>query len=287
MRVDAPAKLNLRLAVLAREASGYHQIETLFIRLELADTIEIALEGKGVELEVTADDDLGPATDNLAYRAAAAFLHEVGLDVGVHVKLTKRIPAGAGLGGGSSDAAATMLALESLTGVALDSEARWRIARSLGSDVPFFVSRAALAFGWGRGDRLLALPAPPPSEVLLIVPRVRVSTAEAYATLSPSGSGALLMHPRDLTSWPGIAGIAYNDFERGAAERHRGIAAALECARSLGGIVAGMTGTGSAVYAIFEDVSAADRGHDVARAQLHDAVVLRTRTAVDRPSGRD
>jgi len=283
MRVAAPAKLNLRLVLLARESTGYHQLESLFLRLELADLIEVETGGRGIQLTAEGED-VGPAEDNLAHLAAQAFAREVGVPPALRIHLVKRIPAGAGLGGGSSDAAATLLALDELHGRPLPPGALLRVARGLGSDVPFFAARAACALGWGRGDRLLALPAPPVAEVLLLVPGVRISTAEAYASVTLSDPGPVLLHPRDATSWHGIAGIARNDFEAPAAARHSPIADALRFLRAAEPIVAGMTGTGSALYAIFDDVAAADRVAERARSAFTDLLVVRTRTAVDRPA---
>lgn len=283
MRIAAPAKLNLRLVLLARESTGYHQLESLFLRLELADSIEVDTGERGIQLTVEGED-VGPAEDNLVHRAALAFAREAGVPPALRIHLVKRIPAGAGLGGGSSDAAATLLALDELHGRPLPPGALLRVARELGSDVPFFASRAAAALGWGRGDRLLALPAPPSAEVLLLVPDLRVSTAEAYAAVTVADPGPMLLHPRDATTWVGIAGIARNDFEPHAAARHSPIADALRFLRAAEPMVAGMTGTGSALYAIFDDPATADRVAERARAAFAGVLVVRTRTAVDRPA---
>src|SRR3972149_1737728 len=117
LRVLAPAKLNLHLEILAREADGYHQLETLFCALELADELELEQTASGVELSVEGDtpanpSGMGAVAENLVYLAAQLFLRETGVTGGVRIRLRKRIPIGAGLGGGSSDAAATLLALD-------------------------------------------------------------------------------------------------------------------------------------------------------------------------------
>lgn len=191
-RVDvaAPAKVNLLLRVLAREESGYHGIETLFQALELHDTVEVERRPEpAVSLEVTwagPSEDLGPVEDNLAYRAAAGYRARAGLDdvPGVAVGLTKAIPAGAGLGGGSSDAAAVLRAMDRIHAGALGEAALMELAGSLGSDVPFFLGPSPLALGWGRGERLLGLPPLASRPVLVVIPPFRVSTGEAYRRLA-------------------------------------------------------------------------------------------------------
>ena len=122
--IEAPAKINLRLVVLSREASGYHTLETLFCGVSLSDTIEIAPSATGIELEVSGDIDVGPTADNLVLRAARAFHERLGETAAIHIRLEKRIPVAAGLGGGSSDAAATLRVLNELHGRPFDDHRR-------------------------------------------------------------------------------------------------------------------------------------------------------------------
>lgn len=153
LQLRAPAKLNLHLAVLARETSGYHQIETVFCALELADRLEVRRAGAGIVLEVDGAD-LGPSEENLAHRAARTFYEAAAIAPEAEIRLEKHIPVGAGLGGGSSDAAAAMRALNMLHGTPLDEAALLQAAATLGSDVPFFLSGGPLALAWGRGERI-------------------------------------------------------------------------------------------------------------------------------------
>ncbi len=170
VRLPAHAKLNLFLRVLAREADGYHGLETVFCLVDLADELRAERrEARGVTIEVQGAD-VGPAADNLAVRAAAAVLAATGDRFGVHLTLTKRIPVRAGLGGGSSDAAAALLAVNRLAGGAIPRHELLQFAAKLGSDVPFFVAGAPLALAWSHGDRLMRLPALPSAPALLLVP---------------------------------------------------------------------------------------------------------------------
>ena len=169
----ADAKVNLFLRVLSREADGYHGIETLFCRLDLSDTLEARrTDTRGVELEVEGHET-GPAEKNLAVRAATAVLEATGHRFGVHLLLTKRIPVGAGLGGGSADAAAALSLVNQLAGNAIPRAELLHHAARLGADVPFCLSGASLALAWSHGERMLALPPLPPAPVLLLTPRCR------------------------------------------------------------------------------------------------------------------
>ena len=286
-RILAHAKLNLTLRVLAREITGYHQIETIFCGLELSDEIEILRTASGVELEVAlppeesgAPPDLGPLEQNLAFRAASMFAAAANLASGVHIRLVKRIPAGAGLGGGSSDAAAVLRALNELAGQALSEDELLALGHRLGSDVPFFLADVPLALAWGRGERMMALPSLPAAPVVLAVPPERVSTAGAYAALAEERviASQVLRVPE---SWQDIAAEAANDFESVIFERHPRLAELRTDLDDAGALLARMTGTGSAVFAVFSDVAAAD---EAARRieQAHPdvtAIVTRTRAA--------
>ena len=183
-RVKAQAKVNLRLRILAREASGFHQLETIFLRLTLADEVTVRVGGSGRTLDVTGADT-GPTERNLAYRAALAYRQAGGPD-SFSIEIRKNIPVGAGLGGGSADAAAVLRALNALSSRPLSDEHLLALAAPLGADVPFLTSRAVMALAWGRGERMLELAPPPQRHVLLFVPHVPVSTADAYGWFDDS-----------------------------------------------------------------------------------------------------
>ena len=161
VRLSAHAKINLFLRVLARNDDGYHGLETLLCLVSLGDTLHAERrEGRGVTLEVEGAD-LGPAEDNLAVQAAVRVLEATGNHFALHLSLTKRIPVRVGLGGGSSDGAAALLAANQLAGNAVPRHELLQFAARLGSDVPFFLSGAPLALAWSRGERMLgSLPCP-------------------------------------------------------------------------------------------------------------------------------
>ena len=261
--VAAQAKLNLFLRVLAREDSGYHQIETLFCRIALADAVTVRALPSGRALECHGQwvpaGGLGPVEKNLGWRAATAYAEATGFPQGFHVTIEKRIPVGAGLGGGSADAGAVLRALNALNPRPLASTDLLPIAASLGADVPFLTGEDALALAWGYGDRMAALPALPSSAVWLLVPDHAVNTAEAYRWLDEAGrpAGPSLISGAELGTWEGVAAVAVNDFEEVVGERVPRIGRLLERLRSaelrtlLGpGSSVLMTGSGSTIAVV-------------------------------------
>lgn len=256
----AQAKINLRLKVLALGESGYHSIETVFQRLDLADRVTVSVsDGGGVELDVSGDDSLvmasGPAEQNLALLAAKSYLERADWHPRVAIRVEKVIPVGAGLGGGSADAAAVLRALNDLAPAPLPAAELLSLAASLGSDVPFLVGPHAMAVGWGRGERLMSLPPLPPRPVVLAIPPVHISTRDAYGWLGRARGEAPAppnMPGDAFASWEDAAGHAQNDFSEAVAQRHPVIRKIRESLLERGARIAMLTGSGSAVFGIFD-----------------------------------
>lgn len=266
----AQAKVNLTLRVLAREENGFHQIETLFQRLALADVVTVR-EAGGRSLDVRFGEgaravDLGPVEQNLAWRAAEAYAAVAGSLRGWAIEIEKRIPVGGGLGGGSADAAAVLRALDALAPHPLGSAALVDIAARLGADVAFLASDSELALAWGRGERMLDLPPLAAAEVLLVVPDFGVHTGQAYAALAAHRAaghlqaGAAWRSPRSLGSWSAIAADAVNDFEPVVFEQHPALATVRARLAALPQTVfALMSGSGSTLFAVLEQGASAPR----------------------------
>src|ERR1700722_10754587 len=187
-RIRALAKLNLDLRVLGKRADGYHELRTIFQTISLADAIDLSFT-PARHTAISLDDPLA-IPDNLVVRAANLVMDSMGSTGRVEIRLTKRIPMGAGLGGGSSDAAAILLALPVLAGRVVELPQLLDMGEQLGSDVPFFLvgGRAAAI---GRGTELFPLPDSPPRHGVLIAPGIHVSTAEAYRLIGASLTSAL------------------------------------------------------------------------------------------------
>lgn len=258
-RVTAQAKINLLLRVLAREASGYHSIETVFLRLDLGDDVRVRVApGRSLQCAGAAmpSSGLGPVERNLAYRAAVAYADATGWPSGFSIEIDKRIPVGAGLGGGSADAGAVLRILDALSPRQLGARLV-ELAAPLGADVAFMTIESPMALAWGRGERLLPLRVLDPRYVALLVPGFAIPTADAYAWLATDRGAyaptAAVISPESLATWESLASIATNDFERVVGARHPVIAELVDELSSADAIVAMLSGSGSSVYGLFND----------------------------------
>jgi len=272
VRVAAHAKVNLFLRILAREqgGTGHHQIETAFALLELADELVAVRHGAPGEVTLTVDGpDLGPAEENLAVRAARAVLAATGNRFGVALALTKRIPVRAGLGGGSSDAAAALHAVNTLADNAVPRAELLQFAAKLGADVAFFASGAPAALAWGRGERLFRLAPLPAAPALLAIPPGGVATADAYRWWDemhpePAARGALALDADALASWGSVGRLGGNDFELPVFGKHPALRALYERLAATHPYWVRLCGSGSAVAAVYKS----ERDRDDAAQQL-------------------
>ena len=270
-RVTVPslAKLNLDLRVLHKRPDGYHELRTIFQTVSLRDTISVDFEpGKRSRIELDSSIDI---PDNLVLRAAQLAAEELKIRASLRISLKKKIPMGAGLGGGSSNAAAVLIALAALAGKQVPLPELIRLGEQLGSDVPFFLY-GGTALGLGRGTELYPLPDQPPRPVLIIATGVHVSTAEAYRVLDRKIQGEENLHvtnaltsPRkfpilgefQVVAWnldqPDFTRLRFvNDFEEPVFRTHRSLAAVARKLRQLGAQPALMTGSGSAIFGVFQ-----------------------------------
>lgn len=258
-RVIAQAKVNLLLRVLARETSGYHSIETVFLRLEHGDDVRVRIvSGRSLDCVGSAvpAGGLGPTERNLAYRAAVAYADATGWPNGFAIEIDKRIPVGGGLGGGSADAGAVLRALDALSPNPLGARLV-ELSAPLGADVAFMTIESPMAVAWGRGERLLPVHALAPRYVALIVPDFAIATPDAYAWLSADRGEyvptANVIEPGSLATWESLALIATNDFEQVVAARHPVVAELVDELASRDAVLSMLSGSGSAVYGVFDD----------------------------------
>ena len=276
MRGRAHAKVNLFLRVLGRRADGYHEIETVLHEVSLADELEVRSAPAGrVALHVRASAEaaaqLPPSEDNLVARAARA-LAERCPGRGARIDLTKRIPVGAGLGGGSSDAAAALVALDELWGARLSRDALADLAARLGSDVPFFLV-GGTARASGRGERIAALRAGAPLWLVLGISHRPLFTAAVYARWEgrPSSPGPAPLEAALAAGDPGeLAAHLRNDLEPAALALRPELAAGKEAMMAAGALAALVSGSGPTVFGLARHE--ADAG----------AVAARVRDAFDR-----
>lgn len=281
VRLAARAKINLRLRVLARETGGYHQIETVFCLLDFADDIEIALGGDALRFEVESPDRIvvPEGSDNLVLRAAEVFFDAARKPAHALIRLKKRIPVGAGLGGGSSDAAATLKGLNLLAKNPLTDDQLLELGAALGADVPFFLCGSSLAFAWARGQRLLPLEPLPPMPILLVIPPFAIETKSAYGMLNMAdASPAIVITPSRLASWDAIKEDAANDFEAALFPKHPDLKRLKDALTEAGASVALLSGSGSTVFGLFPLDRAVTRAAKKLRERFPQVRTIETRT---------
>jgi len=251
--LSAPAKVNLFLKVFHRRPDGFHELQTLMQAIDFSDVVLVELDNSGqVKLE-NRGIRVGPANENLAHRAACAYRKAAGLKMGVNIRLTKNIPAGAGLGGGSSDAAAVLRALDHLTEGLLGTEALGQIASELGSDVPFFLCNSTTALAYGRGEMLKVVKPLPAQTVLLVLPPVHMSTAKAYEMLGRSSNHDRSREPGmrgTRMDWDTIISLAHNDFEIVTSDFYPHVQQSLTALRQKEYPLVLLSGSGAACFAI-------------------------------------
>lgn len=256
LRLRSFAKINTGLKILRKRSDGYHEIRTIYQTIGLHDRLGISLSPAGKGIAVDCDNPVIPGgKGNLVYRACEAWAQACGWRGGIQVEIGKKIPLGSGLGGASTNAAATLLGLERLTGNRLDFPTLHKLAAALGSDVPLFLLGGRV-LGCGRGEEIYPLSDLPPRACLVIFPGFSVSTADAYreaglrlteqaGTAYIGNFGAWPQFP--LMSW----GPAENDFEQVVFARWPELARLKRRLIRAGAEVASLTGSGSAVYALF------------------------------------
>lgn len=266
VRVPAFAKINLRLEILGKRPDGFHELRTIFQTVSLKDEVRLKSSRKpGIELRVSGNDSLSkePIEKNLVYRAVDALRSELSIRDGVSVELRKAIPAGRGLGGGSSDAAAALIGYLRLTKKRLPAERLFALAASLGADVPFFL-QGGRALGIGKGDEIYPLPDLANRHVLIVSPRsVHVPTPDAYRWLNASQLTNSPANPKlyefCALAWSLQGGPLLNDFEEAVFQQHPRLA---EIKRELlqnGASEALLAGSGSAVIGVFPSPAKARR----------------------------
>ncbi len=278
MILDAPCKINLGLDVLHRRDDGFHELRTLFVALPLADTLEAFLDpraaGDSLRVEGPEGAGISAGPENLVLRAVGALRGEMatlGLAreaAALRLRLVKRVPHGAGLGGGSSDAAAALRAAGGLWRAPFAEERLARVAAQIGSDCAFFV-RGGAALASGRGELLEPVHIGRSFAVVIAKPPCSVPTKGAYAGLDAARDFGERTDFAGVRAW--LAGASSglpalgNAFTRSVAAAHSEIAEVLESLRGAGGLAVQMSGSGSACFAVFGDLDGAERALRTAR----------------------
>ncbi len=290
IKIDADAKINLGLDVMGKRDDGYHDVYMVMQSLDYGDTVTLEKRpGGGITFE-TDDPDIPTDDTNLAVRAAKEFSNEfnsefsdefAAWDFGVHIKLKKRIPSRAGLGGGSADAAAVIKGMNLLFETRLSRETLMKIGARVGSDVPFcIIGKTGLAKG--RGEHISPLHDLPECKVMIVKPDIEVSTKEAYASIDDAKDvdhpdiDALADALRQRKSLKEICALFGNSFEKMMIKRYPVIAEIKDSLEKEGAIRAMMSGSGPSVFGIFEDDDTFSHAEAVLRQAFPEAVIIAT-----------
>jgi 4-diphosphocytidyl-2-C-methyl-D-erythritol kinase len=278
MRVKSYAKINWTLDVLFKREDGFHELRTIYQTVSLHDHLTFTQTSGAIE--IVCDDARVPADEtNLVYKAARELREATGTKLGARIAIEKRIPVAAGMGGGSSNAAATLLGLQKLWQIEIDDRIWVEIAARLGSDVPLFLSGGTL-LGIGRGEEVYPITEVECRNLLLVNPGIAVSTAQAYQKLSrltrqesPRIIPFAFFAAKDITRLP-LNG--QNDFEAVVLVEHPEIAEVKISLIEWGARHALMSGSGATVFAVFDNLIASERARDAMRAKGYWAECART-----------
>lgn len=259
LHLRAPAKVNLFLEVRGKRTDGYHELRMFLAPVSLFDDLRLTRLGEAGRIEVSVEGtggDVEPGERNLCHRAAAFYLERSGAGGGVRVELRKRIPVGAGLGGGSSDAAATILGLERLCVAPLSADDRRDAAFRVGADVPFFFARGPAWVG-GMGEDVAAAPAFDPLWLVLVHPGVFLSTASVFSRFTKGLTTSDLPPTIRNFRFRGFVEGLRNDLERAARALEPAVGEVLEALARAGAPGVLMSGSGSAAFGLFPDEGSA------------------------------
>ena len=256
-RARAQAKINVYLRIIGRRPDGFHNLDTVFQRIDLADEVTVRtrddarrfIDCAGPRMPAAG---LGPAAQNLAFRAAEAYAERTGWPRGFEIEVTKHVPVGGGLGGGSADAGAVLRILNALAPAPIDDVELGVLGLALGSDIPFLALEHACALGSERGGSLGVGPALPPADLVLFIPPFGIATKDAYRWLVESANYDIPSPspPAGRSQWTALD--LGNTFERVVEPRFPAIKRARERLRAAGATIARLSGSGSAVFGLFD-----------------------------------
>jgi 4-diphosphocytidyl-2-C-methyl-D-erythritol kinase len=264
----APAKLNLGLQILGKRSDGFHDLVSIFQTIDLCDQLTFDVAKRGQTVFSCSDSCLPSGADNLVYQAVEIFRHTTGIDKGIQIHLANHIPCGAGLGGGSSDAATVLLTLNRIWDAKLSLDILRELGLRLGSDVPFFIQKGTSVVQ-GRGERLRYIRWHAKVVYVLVAPTFEVSTGWAYANykkaLTEKGRYATFLNSVNLDEIyiSELLQHLENDFLPLILQTHPEVAQILTEFKKTGAIAASLSGSGSTLYGVFEDMGSAHEAFSV------------------------
>ncbi len=265
--VKAPAKVNLYLDVINKRPDGYHNIETVFERIDLCDWLKISVLPKPA-IKITSNESIPLGPGNTAYKAAGLLIKKYNLKCGFKIEIDKRIPIAAGLGGGSSDGAAVLLGICDLLNIGIKRKALSEMSAKIGADVPFFVSGHKRAWGTGIGEQLLPLKQAQNMYFLLVIPSIRIYTTSVYNSIKliltkKVTDATILRHYSQYLTITNLKHILYNKLEDVVLPSYPVLDTIKKALNKAGAEGILVSGSGSCVYGIFSDRKEAVRAEGV------------------------
>ncbi len=242
----SPAKINLCLQILRKREDNYHEIYTIFQKVDLFDEIVIKRGTRSFSLDFFCDTPI-PLEENLVYKAYKLFKDTLNIRENVNIKVKKTIPVGAGLGGGSSNAGSVLKALAYLYGI--NPEKLYGLAKNLGADVPFFLSPYSSAIGTGIGDELIPFPSFP-AWYIIICPQFQISTKWAYESLGLTKSKNPIYYTSDTPPWYQNQELI-NDFETLVFKKYKELQSYKDILKKFGALAVSLSGTGPSIFGVF------------------------------------
>ena len=267
LSLRSPAKINLHLSVFEKQTDGYHRVETSMVKVSLHDDIQLSVtEGNEITVEVTEPFKFLSGEQNLAYKAANFFLQATKQTKNIFIQIQKKIPLGAGLGGGSGNAGVVLSALNKINGHPLTEKELMILGRQLGADVPFFTQPHDFGFLKDRGDQIVESFEFPALPILIVYPNIHASTPEVYKRLGRSltwdGAGAMEgpCH-RKITAWKDVEFLLKkgNDLQSVTEQMHPEIGTIRRQLQEYGAYFSQMSGSGASVFGLFDDENVAKK----------------------------
>ena len=260
LKLKSPGKVNLRLDVLSRRADGYHELRMLNSAVSVYDDVEIEIIERGIVVECTNDPLAPTGEDNIVYRAAKEIMAYSNKNVGVQIRITKQIPTGAGMGGGSSNAAAVIQGVNQLLKINLPKEKLMKIGVRFGADIPFFIFGSP-AIATGIGENLTRVKRLPSLPMVIVHHNIFVSTQSVYERYRPNVGPAKEEMPVEFPTKKAVAKFLHNDLESVTVKQYPVVTSIKEQLMKLGALGASMTGSGPSVFGIFADREAAEKAY--------------------------
>lgn len=261
LKLKSPGKINLRLDVLRKRSDGYHDLRMLNSAIALFDDVELNIVEKGITVECENDPHVPSGEDNIVFKATKEIMAYSNKNVGVHIRISKRIPSGAGMGGGSSNAAIVLMGLNQLLKIRLSKDKLINIGLRFGADIPFFLYGSP-AIATGVGDNLIKVKRIPRMPMVIVFPNINVATKWVYERYRPNGNHKEKVEfPREFSTKKSVVRFMNNDLEAVTSKQFPIVTKIKELMIKYGALGAQMTGSGPSVFGIFPDKLMAEKAY--------------------------